>query len=319
MKTIERPEFVRRHRPIKANRKSRTALPFISFIFLTFICVWPDYLAATESRPAEQLVFPKPVSWQKCFKGIDFAELKIARPRPMQGHMVRIDLTEPNLQFVVTPDNGTRPGETDSLRTSSFLKKMQCKVAINANPFSPVHNEEGKPLEVRGLLVNDGEVISTAEDDLPALLISSDNKASIAQPPFNLSTVRHAVGGFSIVLKQGKIKATRSPKHPRTAAGISGDGRYLYLLVIDGRQSGYSEGATTAEVAAWLKKIGATEGINLDGGGTSTLVMVKPDGTALVINRPIHLGKPGLERPSGGHLGIHADPQPHSSTSQTTE
>jgi sugar phosphate isomerase/epimerase len=255
-----------------------------------------------------QLQLPDPIGWQPRFKGVDYAFAALTSPRPLRGHMVRIDLTDPRVRFVVTPDNGPRPEETDSLRTSSFLKKTRCQLAINANPFTPVHPAEGLSQDVSGLLIADGDLVSPAQDALPALLINTRGEARIAEPPFDLTDVQYAVGGFSIVLKEGQITARGTQCHPRTAAGISPDGRYLYLLVIDGRQPGYSEGASTAEVAAWLRSLGAADGINLDGGGTSTLVMNQPHGAAALVNRPIHRGIPGLERPSAAHLGVKAIP-----------
>ncbi len=116
------------------------------------------------------------------------------------------------------------------------------------------------------------------------------------------------MGGFGLVLKAGQLLGNDKPLHPRTAAGVSRDGRYLYLLVIDGRQQGTSEGASTAEVGEWLKLLGAWDGINLDGGGTTTMVVQGADGKPRVLNRPVHLNIPGLERPSASHLGVKAEP-----------
>ena len=59
---------------------------------------------------------------------------------------------------------------------------------------------------------------------------------------------------------------------PRTAFGISEDGRYLYVLVVDGRQEDYSQGADMIDLALLLKAAGASDAINVDGGGSSTLV-----------------------------------------------
>jgi hypothetical protein len=59
-------------------------------------------------------------------------------------------------------------------------------------------------------------------------------------------------------------------------------------------------------MAAWLKVMGADSGINLDGGGTTTMVVAGKDGKPVVLNRPVHAGIPGMERPSGSHLGVRA-------------
>jgi exopolysaccharide biosynthesis protein len=208
---------------------------------------------------------------------------------------------------LATPANDEKPGETDGAKTSTFLRNYGCQVAINASPFAPIHMVEGQPQDVHGLMVSQGEVVSSGGNQ-PALLIDRNNRASIAKPPFTLQNVYNAVAGFSIVLTDGEIVAAGKPVHPRTAAGISADARYLYLLVIDGRQPGYSDGATTAEVGAWLKRLGASDGINLDGGGTTTLVFAAESGDPVVVNRPIHGGVPGWQRVSASHLGVRARP-----------
>ena len=49
-------------------------------------------------------------------------------------------------------------------------------------------------------------------------------------------------------------------------------------MTIDGRQLA-SDGATTSEVGAWLKHFGAHTGINMDGGGSTTMAWWNPDGS----------------------------------------
>lgn len=87
-------------------------------------------------------------------------------------------------------------------------------------------------------------------------------------------------------------------RHPRTAAGVSEDGKTLYVLVIDGRQIGHSVGATLPEMAALLIEAGADDAVALDGGGSSSLIgrarfvdaalreQADPDGDGWVTNRP---------------------------------
>jgi exopolysaccharide biosynthesis protein len=91
---------------------------------------------------------------------------------------------------------------------------------------------------------------------------------------------------------------------PRTAIGYSRNGRYLYLVVADGRQPFYSEGMTTAELAKLMISLGAQYAMNLDGGGSSTMVVQDRAGHARVLNSPIDSYIPGRERPVGNHLGV---------------
>lgn len=81
-----------------------------------------------------------------------------------------------------------------------------------------------------------------------------------------------AVGGGVRLVSGGKV-VPQSDKavHPRTAAGFSADGRTMYLLTVDGR-SAESRGMSYTELGSFMAEVGASEAINLDGGGSSTLV-----------------------------------------------
>lgn len=61
-------------------------------------------------------------------------------------------------------------------------------------------------------------------------------------------------------------------RHPRTAVGITKDQKRVIFLVIDGRQPA-SRGATMGETAQTIKSLGAWNAVNLDGGGSSTLIV----------------------------------------------
>jgi hypothetical protein len=61
-------------------------------------------------------------------------------------------------------------------------------------------------------------------------------------------------------------------RHGRTAVGVTADGRLL-LVVVDGRQPGYSRGMTLRELAELLQRLGAVQAMNLDGGGSSEMVV----------------------------------------------
>ena len=74
-------------------------------------------------------------------------------------------------------------------------------------------------------------------------------------------------------------------EQPRTAIGVI-DPSHLVLVVVDGRQEGYSRGVTMSELADIMVGLGATTAYNLDGGGSSTMVF----GGALV-NSPSNGGE----------------------------
>ncbi len=106
-----------------------------------------------------------------------------------------------------------------------------------------------------------------------------------AQPWF----MRDAIGVGPALIMDGKIRVTSDEEvffgttiplvHPRTAAGYTADGR-LILLVVDGRQQA-SRGVSLRELATLMDELGCVEALNLDGGGSSTIVV-----KGVRLNRP---------------------------------
>ncbi|MFG2222835.1 phosphodiester glycosidase family protein [Streptomyces sp. NPDC048644] len=114
------------------------------------------------------------------------------------------------------------------------------------------------------------------------------------------SPLRFAVGGFPILRDSrplpGLDTATRAV---RTGAGIGDGGRRLYLLSLDGTRG--EPGLTIAELADALGRLGARDGMDLDGGGSSTLVTRAPGSTDTVVrNHP----SGGAERPVANAVGV---------------
>jgi exopolysaccharide biosynthesis protein len=78
-------------------------------------------------------------------------------------------------------------------------------------------------------------------------------------PGTNTTGIYTAITGFYPIVSNGVNIGAASisaypdswihQSQPRTAFGISQDGRYLYLMTIDGRQSGYSDGALDSDTA----------------------------------------------------------------------
>ena len=74
--------------------------------------------------------------------------------------------------------------------------------------------------------------------------------------------------------------------HPRSALGLDPTGRWLTWLVVDGRQKGDSEGVSERELAGLMQEVGCREAFNLDGGGSSILLLGRPDERLEILNRP---------------------------------
>lgn len=108
------------------------------------------------------------------------------------------------------------------------------------------------------------------------------------------------IGGGPRILRDGAVsveygaerlgRAFAEDRHPRTALGFSADRRQLFLITVDGRQPGYSVGMSLAELAEFMRTrlgsftrsgVGAHQALNLDGGGSTTMVVRQQ-----VVNRP---------------------------------
>ncbi|NKY16324.1 phosphodiester glycosidase family protein, partial [Streptomyces somaliensis] len=116
---------------------------------------------------------------------------------------------------------------------------------------------------------------------------------------------RVAVGGHP-VLRGGSPLAgmDAATAAVRSAAGVADGGRRLLLLALDGGPE-FRPGLTVVELASVLRELGASDGVNLDGGGSSTLVARADGATSVrVLNRP----SGGVERSVPNGIGVFVRP-----------
>ncbi|WP_159079101.1 phosphodiester glycosidase family protein [Plantactinospora sp. BC1] len=119
-----------------------------------------------------------------------------------------------------------------------------------------------------------------------------------------------AIGGNLVLVRDGVATTVAHPRNPRTAVGFSADGLTMWMVVVDGR-SGTSVGMTYVELANYMKSLGADDAINLDGGGSSTMVARMPGATSVSVrNTP----SDGAQRPVPNGIGFVSTAQAWSST-----
>ncbi len=253
---------------------------------------------------------------------------------PVRGLWAKVRLADRTVEIVTTaplgPDAANPPGtEARLLTVPKWSDAMQTTLAVNANFFAgivkPAPGEKdpgwfaGRPVDLRGLSVSDGVVVSPPRTvggvGDPAVIFLADGRARVARvTESDLAGVTDAVAGIgpgdngrepgTLLVTAGRntgATALVQPKarHPRTAAGVTADGRSLILVVIDGRQPAHSIGVTLPELADIMIGLGAADALNLDGGGSSTFVFRRADGTLLTNQVP-----GGSWRSVGNHLGV---------------
>jgi len=234
--------------------------------------------------------------------------------------------------------------DTHSQRASDFLCSWGLQVAVNANFFWPCCTAEPatppapNQATLCGLAAAAGQPVSelasvpvSADAGVEALLLTGTNQASFAtvtqgsslpastctavagspQPQGSGYCPQTRVPGPVMLLLGGvnQASAATDPNPPekvaaRTAVATSKNGRYLYLLTVDGTD-GSANGAGFYDEAAWLFALGGWNGINLDGGGSTTMAAQLMPNQVTVLNNP---SESCHERYVGTFLGVKAAP-----------
>ncbi|MCA1900532.1 MAG: SH3 domain-containing protein, partial [Chloroflexi bacterium] len=249
---------------------------------------------------------------QSLFRGVTFLQKDLTSPRKNRMYVIAIDLTTSGLEFLVTPSKSLN-GVICTRTTSKFLEEFKLGAAINGDGYSyldPVSYPPstscptgGDPVKVNGYAASRGTVYSPTKTVQPIVYLSAKNQITVNETP---SKTFNAVSGDRLVVQKGAVVknlAALSPA-PRTAVGISKNGRWLIWMVVDGRQQGYSEGVTLDELGSLLLTYGVYTGVNMDGGGSSAMVIRGVDGKARILNSPIDQNIPGKERAVANHLGL---------------
>ncbi|MEX2143544.1 MAG: phosphodiester glycosidase family protein [Anaerolineales bacterium] len=250
---------------------------------------------------------------RRLFEGVTYQRIVRQSPRRMVIHVVKIDLKADGIKTLVTPGDTDQARPLSAKTTSQFLKDFNLQIAVNGDAFTPWQDlgplgyspKPGERVTPLGLAASRGKAYSIDSDEQPTLYLNDNGKASINVPSGKLY---NAISGYKLLVWRNNMLGdldTGEPD-PRTAVGVNRAGNQVIIVVVDGRQPGYSEGITENELAALLIELNVYSAMNLDGGGSSTLVIEGENGEPLVLNSPVHQGVPGNERPVGNHLGFNA-------------
>jgi hypothetical protein len=259
---------------------------------------------------------PQPAPTQEMiFQGVEYIRDVRNSPRLMLIHVIKVDLKTEGIRTLVTPGDPKVELSLNAQTTSQFLKGYVLQVAVNGDGFTPWHSNSlwnyyphaGDPVDPIGFAASRGEAYAEVEKGHPILYLTSNNKAR-----FNAAfgNTYNAISGSEMLVRNGQAlkNFSENEPQPRSAVALNQSARYLILVIVDGRQPGYSMGATLDELAEIITFYGGYNAMNLDGGGSSTLVKEGFLGRAEVLNSPIDNQIPGRERAVANHLGIWAKP-----------
>jgi len=190
--------------------------------------------------------------------------------------------------------------------TLEFSDRHGLDIAINGGNFQGFR---GRLAEHYGVKIADGQVgdlVHISQGDVvnpygspwKALYISQDNEASFQTP---IGELWNAISGKNWILRENQIIPELDiydARHPRTAVGLSQDGRFMWWLIVEGRLPGHADGVYMYELYRIFVQLGAYSAMNWDGGGSTTLVM---DGE--IVNDLPPQERPGLGRAVGNSIG----------------
>lgn len=249
---------------------------------------------------------------QRLFSGVTYFRKEIEAPNKMVAHVLAIDTRANGLKSLVTPPSHNS-GLICTRRTSQFLDEFELQIAVNGDGFSYLDQDEydpddfcpngGEPVKVNSYAASRGKAYSDRWDHRPIMYINKKNEVTFNK---RKGALYNAISGDRMLVQKGKVveRLESQSVEPRTAAGTNRNGRWLFLVVIDGRQPGYSEGISFPELADFLISLGVYTGLNLDGGGSSTMVIEGAMGDPFILNSPIEDNVQGRESAVSNHLGI---------------
>ncbi|MBB3194823.1 phosphodiester glycosidase family protein [Roseateles terrae] len=255
----------------------------------------PTAAPSASSVPAAPPAAAVVLSWSPVDGATGLLYARDAATKGQVLHWLRLDLQDPTLALRLTPprDRG-RP-------LDQFEGATQALAAVNASFFT-------SRFEPRGWTLSAGEAWTSilAADDSPWLHCDTRQHCDMqltppvpAPPPGGL-----AVAGTPWLIRDGSPRQASDDnscnfckvRHPRTAIGLDASRRFLTVVVVEGRQPG-AVGMTLAELAQHLRSQGVAQALNLDGGGSTALLLQG----RLVTGRPFN--EPGL-RPLANALMV---------------
>ncbi len=185
---------------------------------------------------------------------------------------------------------------TDRLRAAGCSRDTY-EVTVRGGRVAAVSGRPGA-----GAVPRDGYVLVGRDGGARALRrLRPGARVRLSDGMSGAAGLRFAVGGFPVLRGGSPLPGLdRAVAATRTAAGFGSGGRRLYLLALDG-DAERDAGLTIAELAALMRQFGAVSAVDLDGGGSSTLVARAPGGHRVTVrNHP----SGGAERPVPEGIGL---------------
>ena len=274
-----------------------------SIVFASFIALIFAFSSCKTTEQINTIALPyfsqDEVQWQS-IDDTPFAQYFVFEKKdfpPLKYAVVKIDLANSNLVIKTYPNETTQRenGYIKGISIASAFKRIQGtieakSVLINTTPYTShgslldkkLLHSKLKPL---GLLEINTHRFSVPQFRYAMLVLSEGETGYHAKILSHQADIyedtnekaEFCIGGYFVVLKDGKLfdssgrNFSYTSKNARTALGLSKDGKTLYILAAEGKKK--STGLTYPECAKILLSLGASDAMEFDGGGSSSILI----------------------------------------------
>ena len=161
-----------------------------------------------------------------------------------------------------------RPSNDPTLRTDGRVQRTYMVEAVTCGATPPAVDGDASVVSTR---------IGSARDPFVRGLQLGDEIYATWTTQWR--HVNDLLGGNPVLVSNGAVASSNVDhtgayfaRQPRTGVGYTNDGR-MFVVTVDGRQPGYSVGMNLREFAELFVRLGAVWALNLDGGGSTTMVV----------------------------------------------
>ena len=235
---------------------------------------------------------------------------------PTRLFVAEVDLKNPRLHLRVSPGGADPDGpgkwQTTLMQPTKIAAREKFDFVVNGDFFKArgVNDGEGTNAAFRadqwalvdGPAVTDGKIWAVSTNARPCLVVHANHLVTIESLTQPASDDWEVIAGNTLLVKDGAIVPHQTKvRHPRTVVGLDATGNKLTILVVDGRKPGVAVGMSYDELAAEMLRLGCTQALNLDGGGSSVMAVRAAGKDKIeILNEPTD----GRERAVANVLGI---------------
>lgn len=263
-------------------------LTAIIFVFCTTSCLSEKH---TFEAPAASFI-PDFYLWNIVSEDISYADVTIPE-FPLVYHIVKINLASPQINVSGFHEKGTKTdravmigdlnkGLSPIVLTNTSPFKYSNKLALKFSWMPSTYKSIG--LHIENQIIKSDPVerycalaFFNDKDSLKAAIFDSQREEEVLKADF-------AFGGFFTILRDYEIPSFPANNYDsRNGAGITADGKTLYLLAVEGEVQKKSIGLPYPDCAEIFLSLGCKDAMQFDGGGTTCLFV---DGQNLLTYKP---------------------------------